>query len=761
VTNIEAGIAKTTDLLKAEECNSPSRHERPEPPAREHIRKSAQVKREQVLQSAQRVDVPNLGVEEDDDETRRERLRQIEQDMCRQQLDEMNRLREIEADRLRQEEEEFTAKSLRAAEIREGHAASTCAGDDDGADPELLRQQVERKLRDQRVREERRLRKLREHGSLPAARFASCSGQSNKGAVATSPTASWPRAGRPAPAPPARNFEAEAKVMSKIINMAVVPSQQERWRMRKGDEDDKTSEWERIKKMQEEQEEMQMRQMERDLHEAKPEPASMNTQASANTKQAEMGSGQHQFNLMEQEQEKAKQVAARPPLKTHISVEEQDRLDEWERLKRQEEEEQELFLRQQERELLGRRPAARGPPPRRHTSPAQMQSDGRAARGAARFARPCEQKRIEDWEEIRRREEEAAEMQLREMERQRQKEMEQKRVAEEKLKMQSAIERQWQEEQDAEHRRLLSQQQQQNQQSPQKPAPVQSPASPRPPPSPRTPDHPPPLSPRTQSSCVKSQELEWLEVKRLQDEAEERQRAEAEREIHKQRVAEEQSKKPSCGSLRGRGRKVRHLPIQEEEHDLELERLRDEEERERQRLATVEKRKREIDQELERERIHLETLAKLQNNFEGGVELEALEQAYAASGDTTRMLEMQRLKQLKALEAQKMQELSKLANGGHDGLKTDRVSSASEDDTCGFSEGCEDVSLGMDAPNQSGSTTPTPTSGELAEIDSRKSAKSSSDGDEERCSPKKVHFAEANEIKLLPREEPFVANENS
>ena len=43
-------------------------------------------------------------------------------------------------------------------------------------------------------------------------------------------------------------------------------------------------------------------------------------------------------------------------------------------------------------------------------------------------------------------------------------------------------------------------------------------------------------------------------------------------------------------------------------------------------------------------------------------------------------------------------------------------SSCSEEDAGGYSEGCDDLSIGIDLPNSSGNDTPVPTTGELEDI---------------------------------------------
>ena len=144
-------------------------------------------------------------------------------------------------------------------------------------------------------------------------------------------------------------------------------------------------------------------------------------------------------------------------------------------------------------------------------------------------------------------------------------------------------------------------------------------------------------------------------------------------------------------------------------------------------IKKVELRKKEVEEELEREKRHQETLKQM-NCFDDNLMLK-MEQLSAH--DQQRILELERLKQLKVLEMSKMEELAKInaekqgdqdeireaagavknvaktlmqinnENNNSNQSKTQRpVSSGSEDEMfCGGGYS-EDISIGLDLPNQ-------------------------------------------------------------
>ena len=184
---------------------------------KQKILRHSEIKRQQDLDPRAQISVAQVKLDRTDEE---QRLRQIREDLERQRAEEDLRLKEIEANRVKQLEEIARLEEAK----RESRRKTPLNDAEENVDPLAIKKCVEKKLRDQKMREERRQRTLK---SENLNKMSLKSEQKTKDFI---------------PVPPPRDTESEAKVISKVRQQQrpLIPSQQQRWRMKmKADQEER------------------------------------------------------------------------------------------------------------------------------------------------------------------------------------------------------------------------------------------------------------------------------------------------------------------------------------------------------------------------------------------------------------------------------------------------------------------------------------------------------------------------------------------
>ncbi|XP_059092197.1 trichohyalin-like [Tigriopus californicus] len=761
--------------------------------------------KKKILHPKDQAKVPDLGDKErvqdctDPALPSDDRLNQVQADLARQKAEEQARLQQIEQDRLRQIEENErlsaipTTNQLNLAQVIENKkhdiakSMQSRSADDDFT-PDEVRARIAQKLENKRKKEARKSKtddddddddnnNVGKSGVAIDASSASIPktsyviGQKSNGSTFGSrhnnkKSMSGHTDGKEnipvdsKPVPPKRDLHCEAKAISRMAKTKGFPTQQERWKMRKAHEEKQRQEWEELQKLEEEQQEMLFRVEEKQLHHeelSRQESDVMERGIEA---------------LRNKEPISPPPVTNPPPLRrmSSLSMDEDKKLAEWQELKRRESEKEELHLREMERQIQRDKrdkkspsfdpveelplPPPPAPPPLPRNPPRPPPPKQASA-----------EEQIQDWELMKRQEEEAQEMMMREMERQ----------ANPKCAKPSLP-------------------------SKQKPVPkplvikAHSTSDARVSPTPVSPvirqtSDPDRRIPVIEPLCVEmktyqttgsstgtlgspsicssqeqmlKQQKEWEDIQRRQEEDEERMRLELERELLKERehVDEERKAKVKLDDMnieRTRlSMKENTIEEGEEEEDVEMPSKKDA-------ILDMKLKKQEIEDELAREKAHLEELQRIEREVQISQVKRAKPKAaeqyekMVATGqkghdgmqtlratsvspsfevhETQRIEELEKIKQLKQLEKQKLKELDEIRRqnlisnspsipnnspktssakpGQSTSLEDHRISSCSEDE---LYQGMSEASLGIENEQSSGNVTPIPTTGELEDI---------------------------------------------
>lgn len=760
-----------------------------------------------------------------------DRLNQVQADLARQKAEEQARLEQIEQDRLRQIEEyerlrAIPTNQLNLAQVIENKkhhiAKSMQSKSEEDFTPEEVRARIAQKLENKRRKEARKSKtdddtedgtaSVASDASSPKTSYVTIGQKSNRGSTTGSHNnkksmSSNSEGKENVPVPPKRDLHSEAKAISRMAKTKGFPSQQERWKMKKAQEEQRRLEWEELQRLEEEQQEMLFRVEEKQLH-----------NETLTRQESDVVERGIQALINKEPTSPTPVTNLPPPIRrlSSLSMDEDKKLAEWEELKRKESEDEERHLREMERQIQQQKrdqkspsfdpveelplPPPPAPPPLPRNPPRPPPPKQASA-----------EEQIQDWEMLKRQEEEAQEMMMREMERQvnpkctenKQKPVPRPLV----IKARSTSES--------------------NRLSPSPISPVIRQTSD---PDRRIPVNEPlcvemkayqttgsntgtlgsPSICSSQEQMLKQQK-EWEDIQRRQEEEEERSRLELERELLKERehVDEERKAKVKMDDMN-----IERTRLSMKENTIEEgEEEEDEEEPDKpahaHAIMDMELRKQEIENELAREKAHLEELQKLEREVQISQVKRAKPKAaeqyekMVASGqkgsdgtqnlrstsaspsfeihETQRSEELEKIMQLKQLEKQKLKELEEIRRqnqsipssspktssakpGQSTSLEDHRISSCSDDE---LYQGMSEASLGIENEQSSGNVTPMPTTGELEDIHHmkqtphlksllKKASFDNDDGDvdtlqdpEASAKSRGVQFSEVNQFKIL------------
>lgn len=298
-----------------------------------------------------------------------ERLKQVEADLKNQKAFEEKRLRQIEEDRQRQLIEEE-----RIRKVEQDRMEQMKRGED--FDPREVFEHVGRKLEEKRVREARRRRKLAGECSSAnssvqslnnigdnknIANYSTTTTTNDKvtvNATATNPAVLIDRveAQCEIPIPPQRDIESESKVLQKIAKAGNFPSQQERWKVKMAEDERRrlATEKEAITRLEEEKRRREEKTKIAENSSSSNPSGPNNNSCVAEQQEALKGCGSEYRpgSTVEEGDVVMAQAPGGRRIKRQISREEENKLKEWEMLKRQEAEMEEQMIRQMEKELL-------------------------------------------------------------------------------------------------------------------------------------------------------------------------------------------------------------------------------------------------------------------------------------------------------------------------------------------------------------------------------------------------------------------------
>ena len=736
------------------------------------VLKSVEKKKERDLDPKHKVAEQRISTPENEQkkEEFEERLKQIEADLQRQKVEEQRRLKEIEADRLRQLEEE------------EAKTFSTSRGngnvETENLDPMAVKKCIEKKLKDQRMREERRQRTLKGEAFKMKALHSSTNVNNNNdksfGEALPQP---------PPPPPPPRDPNREAKVVAANKDLeqqrrAHFPSQQERWRMKMKAESE-----EKERKLKE-------RNGRRKREEEEEEKTALTRKNTPAAEAADVKNGRTPILPVAIAEPAAPTITPHPPPVPPPPVPER-------------------------RTLATPNIQPPPPPPQIHEerksssnndgeqtkAERKKQESGKSPRQARKIIkaeeaekqlplildacfttempnavdleqrRAEEAERLKEWEKLKRLEAEEEERMIRQMEAE-------MCVKREEAPPKTQEERNWEEilmqrEEEEQLERIHMERELQRQRSlsggksdikrrktAEQSAKCKTASN-------NTTatttngcsnnDTNLPQAQKAESPVNPRMEDDWEAIKRRQEEEEQRQLFELERQMilerqQKQPLSKTESGPPRFGPPvkngfsssynKQRSLDVTRTIIDEEEDEAKME-------EEMRKLAEVERKKKEVEEELEKERLHLESLQRMTDPTE--LMMIDGKKGAASAHEEQRLLELERIKELKELEIRKKEELARISmekevdnireaagavknvaktlmqinnnattNGNAVAAPVRPVSAGSDEDVFGaggYSEA--EISIGFDLPNQersSGDITPSPTTGELSDL---------------------------------------------